>query len=445
MSLKKLNQILNLFKLKTNFLIALLLVFHSNLLIASESVWFDTNIHQDKLIQVKFINDSPLQVQSGKLLVTNNNKAYSDWLNSIANIHQYHWQAVFDIDINTLHKWRDRATNKSGMISSDLSQFFYLSLNSNQDTAKVMAQLRKSPLIEAANPVSKAISPPLPPDYETLNDSNIDPIFGNMYQRYFNAAPEGIDIHYARQGIGGRGNGVDICDVEYGWYSHTDLLPITNLKLPNPPVQSNWFDHGTAVLGMLASKDNGWGTTGMVTEANIYFSPSVAIAQTINHATAISVCMNQLNIGDVILIEQQMAGRNGNFVPVEWDLATYTIIKTATAIGYVVVEAAGNGNEDLDHPFYLTAQPGHSPFTSSNDSGAILVGSSVSPWIPDQHLTRNPTSTFGDTVDLHAWGQNIIAPGYGSYYNSDGSLLNYTQFGGTSGASPMITAAAAII
>jgi uncharacterized repeat protein (TIGR01451 family) len=59
--------------------------------------------------------------------------------------------------------------------------------------------------------------------------------------------------------------------------------------------------------------------------------------------------------------------------------------------------------------------------------------------------TRLAFSNYGSTVDLQGWGALIIAPGYGDYYDDEGDDLYYTSFGGTSGASPMVAAAAAIV
>jgi hypothetical protein len=46
-------------------------------------------------------------------------------------------------------------------------------------------------------------------------------------------------------------------------------------------------------------------------------------------------------------------------------------------------------------------------------------------------------------MDVHAWGSQIVTTGYGDLYNGGTLQTRYTaQFGGTSGASPMITGSA---
>lgn len=411
---------------------------------ADSHVWFDEDIHQLNVIEVKFLDDSPITHSVGKLIVTDNSSEYNSFISSFNRSEFINWEPIFSIDTRILKQWRTTAKNNSGNATVDLTQFYYLYLADNTNTADIIKQLRQSSLIEGAYPVSKPVDPPLPPDYESINSDNIDTTYGNMYQRYFDAAPDGIDIHYAREGIGGTGNGIDICDVEYGHLTHSDKGAIVNLKTPEPTFQLGFYQHGTAVLGMLSGKNNGWGTTGLVFDSNFYFSPAVVIDESYNLAAAITVCVNQLNPGDIILIEQQTAGENGNFVPSEWVPSVYAAIHTAVNNGYIVIEAAGNGNEDLDDSFYSTAQPGHTPFESGNDSGAIIIGSSNSPWTTVPR-TKRGSSTYGSTVDLHGWGHDIIAPSYGNYYNTDGVLLDYTLFSGTSGASPMVTAAAAIL
>ena len=424
-------------------MIALLLMSQVNILMAEDSVWFDKNIHQTDRVLVKLFDDTLVEARNGQLFFLGSDQNRFQQIKKL-NLFGKNWQTVFDSDKNTLKLWRDEAVQKSNQSFADLSMFYYVYFSDKSDIKTQMIQLRKSSLVEGAYPVAKPADPPLPPNYEFINDENSDSTYGNMYQRYFNKAPEGMDVHYAREGIGGRGEGITICDIEYGWKIHNDQAQVTNLKIPHFGYQDTFYSHGTAVLGMLGSKDNSWGTTGLITGSDFLFSPVRPLNETLNIANAITTCMNQLDIGDIILIEQQTLGRNGQFVPVEWDPAVHAMIKIATTIGYVVVEAAGNGDEDLDHVFYITAQPGFSPFTAANDSGAIIVGSAKSPWTSSP-LERLESSTYGDTVDLHAWGRHIIAPGYGNYYDLEGDSLSYILFGGTSGASPMVTAAAAII
>ncbi len=406
-------------------------------------VWFDENIHLTDMIQVKLKNDVPVYVNNKKLMA---DSAQFNLIDEINELNQFDWQKVFAEDQQQLKSWRDKAMAIKQQSYADLTQFYYLSLPniSVSEVKRTIEQLKGFNLVEGIYPIAKPVSPPLPPDYQEPNDDNIDNPYGNMYQRYLGAAPDGLDVDYARQGIGGKGDGISICDVEYGFASHSDQGPIIPLRNPHQDYPEAYYDHGTAVMGLLKSQDNGWGTTGMVTESSMLFSPARAINGSYNVASAILLCMNNLDVGDVILIEQQTSGRNGQFVPSEWNPAVHAMIKLATTMGYVVVEAAGNGSEDLDHPFYQTAQPGFAPFTAANDSGAIIVGSARSPWDVAPR-TRLDSSTYGSTVDLHAWGQDIIAPGYGRYYDDEGNTLSYTLFGGTSGASPMVSAAVAIL
>ncbi len=413
---------------------------------AAPPVWIDYDIHQSDVIQVKLFDDLPLRARNGRLTLTDprylDRAPLSIALNDLPD---GRWLPLFAQSDAQLNRWRQQGVSRAGQPLPDLALYFRVQLPDGVLAGEALAQFRASALVEGAYPVSKPVAPPLPPDYETRNNGNFDAALNlNIYQRYLDAAPDGMDVRYAWEGSGGRGSGIDICDVEYGWTPHSDLPNIINIFPPTTIYNKAFYDHGTAVLGMLGAKDNGWGTTGMIPDAAFYFSPVHPAGGSFNVASAILTCLSKVGAGDVLLIEQQESGQSGNFVPSEWDSGVYAAIQTAVANGVIVVEAAGNGSEDLDDAFYQTAKPGHAPFTAANDSGAIIVGSAKSPWTADPR-TRNDSSTYGDTVDLQGWGMHLIAPGYGSYYNDDGDSLNYTLFSGTSGASPMITAAAAII
>jgi len=124
-------------------------------------------------------------------------------------------------------------------------------------------------------------------------------------------------------------------------------------------------------------------------------------------------------------------GAGFSAVPVEWNSAEYNAIAQATALGIVVVEAAGNGGNNLDDPVYL------SRFNrATRDSGAILVGAAN-----PSTLAAEPFSNHGSRVDVQGWGQGIVSAGYGDLFNPGDPNQTYTSgFGGTSGASAMVAA-----
>jgi PKD repeat protein len=106
-----------------------------------------------------------------------------------------------------------------------------------------------------------------------------------------------------------------------------------------------------------------------------------------------------------------------------------------------MVEAAGNGAVNLDQ-----TACGDFFNPSVQDSGAIIVGAGMPPGESD----RSPESftSYGSRVNVQGWGSNIVTTGYGDLYKNPSDETNpdfwYTQtFGGTSGASPMMTGAAA--
>lgn len=271
-------------------------------------------------------------------------------------------------------------------------------------------------------------------------------------QGYLNAAPTGIDARWAWTQIDRPGEGVGFIDLEQGWIpTHEDLAGLSPTLLFNDNrdgVGTYNGDHGTAVLGQVVGIDNGRGVVGI--------APFVDYVRMVSHfeagtgtalhvADAIVAAITNMNAGDVLLLEVQR-----NFLPTEVDAADFDAIRLAVANGIIVVEAAGNGNNNLDN---WTNGGGLTILnrTSANftDSGAIMVGASLSP-LPHN---RAGFSNFGSRIDCFAWGENIVTCGYAA--RSGGSLGNdatgtrdddYTStFGGTSGASPIIVGAALVI
>lgn len=275
---------------------------------------------------------------------------------------------------------------------------------------------------------------PTPPPVVNAAD---DP--SQMNQGYENAAPDGIDAEFAWPLAGGDGAGMDWVDLEQGWtLNHEDLnaAGITLISGTN----TAYFGHGTAVLGEVAGVDNTLGVVGIAPAAGArvvsqYQPGGYNTAQAILSAIAV------MDFGDVLLLEAQTTSSAATgFVPVEVEQATFDAIRLATALGVVVVEAGANGSEDLDA--YTDPVLGRILDRSSadfRDSGAIMVGASSSA-VPH---TRMWFTNFGSRIDCYAWGENITTTGDG--WTGNLTTTYTSSFGGTSGASPIVTGAAVIV
>lgn len=129
------------------------------------------------------------------------------------------------------------------------------------------------------------------------------------------------------------------------------------------------------------------------------------------------------------------------FSTVEWVPAFYDAIRVATADGRIVVEAAGNGGQNLDDAeLYGKRFP-----DGRRDSGAIIVGAGAAPGCSPTPRSRLGFSTYGDRVDLQGWGHCVVSTGYGDLENSGVNSLYTGWFSGTSSASPIVAGAAAAL
>ena len=271
-----------------------------------------------------------------------------------------------------------------------------------------------------------------------------DPYNGD--QDYLDAANTGIDARWAWTQPNGEGAGVGFVDLEQGWFlNHEDFAS----KSPSLIYGDNMDGvgtykgyHGTAVLGEVIADDN---TVGVVGIAPSVSSVSVAshydaTTNTNGHvADAILGAIPSMNPGDVLLLEIQKS-----FLPTETDDADFEAIRLAVAQGIVVVEAAGNGNDDLD-AYTNTAGDNILDRNSVDfrESGAIMVGAALSA-LPHN---RKTASNYGSRIDCYAWGNNVTTCGYGDLDNGGGNNnKTYTSdFQNTSAASPIIAGAAILL
>jgi subtilisin family serine protease len=284
-------------------------------------------------------------------------------------------------------------------------------------------------------------------------------------QGYLNAAPQGIDARYAWTLPGGRGAGVRIIDIEGGWnFQHEDLrVNVGGILAGTNSTDPVWRNHGTAVLSEMGGDVNTFGVTGICPQANLravsIFGPGTA--------NAIRIAADNLSPGDIMLIELHRGGPRypgGNtqfgFIAIEWWPDDYEALRYATSKGIIVIEAAGNGSQNLDDAIYNTPRPGfpstwRNPFRRANgvDSGCILVGAGAPPpgtnggnWGVDR--SRLNFSNYGSCIDAQGWGNGVTAAGYGNISGSNPSNQNewYTHFfSGTSSASPIVVGAVACL
>jgi hypothetical protein len=292
-------------------------------------------------------------------------------------------------------------------------------------------------------------------------------------QSYFDPAPVGIGARWLKQQIASdakqKAEKVTVIDLEQGWNLDHEQFPALAQKgsalfvfgenrQDDEPGAGN---HGTAVLGQIAAAGTGdFGVRGAAVElAEFYVAshyrrqlkpnepPTLAnpFPGTNGHvAAAIVNCLigpasspSPLGTGDVLLLEIQR-GR----LPTEIDEADLDAIRLASAAGIVVVEAAGNGNFNLDRcvdpQTGRTLQRGAAGFV---DSGAILVGASFSALPHD----RAPFSNYGSRVDCYGWGEGVTTCGYGDLSGASTADFYTNTFNGTSSAAPIIAGAAALL
>jgi hypothetical protein len=296
-------------------------------------------------------------------------------------------------------------------------------------------------------------------------------------QEYLNAAPVGIDARYAWTVSGGGGAGIEIIDIEWGWrFTHEDLR--VNQRGVRSGTNSSNLDnenHGTAVIGEISGDRNSFGNTGISPDAPI------SAVSLVTHSTseAIRIAADLLRPGDIILLEVHRGGPRFNpgnwpsrfgFIAIEWWPDDFDAIRYAVSKGIIVVEAAGNGGQNLDDSVYDTRPVGHlrlgtfpatwrNPFNPANpSSGAVLVGAGMPPagthgrnrhpgW-GDVYADRGRCffSNYGARIDAQGWGWEVTSTGYGDLQGGTNRDEWYTdQFSGTSSASPIVVGALACV
>lgn len=345
-------------------------------------------------------------------------------------------EKVFGESEEQLERDKQLAETRSGREASDLNLFVRL-LCPGAKPAEAEQLLDR---LNALGIVEVAYAQPV--GYPAQMD--IAPPTMNFVAEQTYLGPAGIDASFARTRAGGRGEFVSLIDIETGWHlDHEDLPQGAPQVFHQSGLNIGDHNHGTSVLGMLVAAENNYGHTGIVPRAGVGVAspvrPFYDVPGAINEALA------NLQGGGVILIEQHYPGPrtdifdlwfNGNqfgMLPVESAPADFEAISRAASRGVIVVEAAGNGAQNLDDPLYgSTFDP------TARHSGAIMVGAASPGGFP------MPFTNFGRRVDLHAWGISVATLGGGDRFAPPGGdpRQRYTSvFSGTSSASAMVAGA----
>ena len=295
-------------------------------------------------------------------------------------------------------------------LNYDTNSFYHVQGEENLE--KMRDNLLKNDLVEAAY-----IKPPaMDPGRADLTTPDF-----SANQGYLNPAPKGLDAKFAWNFGGGRGEGIDIIDVEQGFnFDHEDLQENFGGLLGGVNRFSS-ENHGTAVLGVMGADDNGKGMIGMSHNAHI---SAISHFGGLGTSQAITNAADTLNAGDLILIEVHRSRPDlngvdqGGPIAIEWWPDDFAAIVYATSKGIVVVEAAGNGTEDFDADTFNNPSDGFpanwkNPFDMNNpQSGAVMVGGGRASSTDD--LTIMGYSNWGTRVDVQGWGNNVATCGYAS-------------------------------
>jgi len=384
------------------------------------------------VVAVKLTANSDITVQNG-MLTKDCGSPIASWPILLGEYSVQCARPTFTRSPEALKSDRQMAEWRTGRSMPDLTRHIRLYIKDSSRVPDLVAALLQNPEIENAYPVSLTAH---------LPSFNPTPDFSS-YQEYLFSSQEGSPrMANAWEYDGGQGDGVKIVDIEYSCNRfHEDLA----YKLGDPgtviggePSQDQKHrDHGTAVAGLLvAEKDNGFGVMGICPDAEygIYY-PIVAE----NIANAVNLSQAVLQQGDVILLEVQVEGPDytGNdqdgLVPAEYYDDVFEAIELATGLGITVVEASGNGKENLDDPKF---EEKFNPMF--RDSGAILVGAAAP-------FTREPMSytNHGQRVNLHGWGSQVWTTGFGDAPGSPPAEDQFytDSFSGTSSAAAMVAGA----
>jgi subtilisin family serine protease len=277
-------------------------------------------------------------------------------------------------------------------------------------TAGQLRRLSADPLVASIEPDDPVSLAPVVPALQTV-DWGITKI--------------GADLSTAQSGNGsGEITNVHVYVIDTGVdVTHPDLNVVEHVSMIGAP-NADCNGHGTGVAGIIAARDNGDFTVGVVPGAPIHgvkvltcegFTFPSFIIQGVDWVTANAVKPAVVNMS------------LGGLIPLP---AVNQAVINSSASGLVYAVAAGNGN-----PFQNN-EPMNACFTSP--AGAGWVNGVITVGATDIADVEAPFSNFGPCVNLWAPGVDVTS----TWLMSEGGTITAS---GTSFASPYVAGGAALL
>ncbi len=359
-----------------------------------------------------------------------------DSVNALLQRHQMQsCESTFDLDDARADEAQATAAS-GGTAVPHLGNFFTLRFPPSTDLDEVVAEMSALDEVERVVRVPKAIPPATPltePLVGTTGTVVMNPSTGLENQWYVFRC--NVDKAWSKSS----GSNVVIADIDWGYrVTHQDLAPRLDISQAYNSFdggsvvnQGASVSHGTAVMGLAGAAVNDEGMAGIAYNTSLWpiqadSGPGNPLggnswARAIEH-------VRQANSGGarkVIILEVQ-TGSFGNYEMVP---SVNAAIRTAIASDVVVCVAAGNGDRDA------SLDDSGNPIPPT---GSILVGAT------SYDASSNPRAGFSN------WGADVVvaAPGDGSHdltCSSSSDTAYRNGFGGTSGATPKVAAAAALL
>ena len=290
---------------------------------------------------------------------------------------------------HTLRSLSQPQASQRAAVPPSFTQYFAIECPAGVDPEAVARTVASWPSVDTAYVEAGPTPPPVNPSDDPRNTN----------QHYEDAAPTGIDVRWAWAQADG--SGVGFVDMERGWTLNHEDLVAAGINIISG-VNTDYTGHGTAVLGEVVMVDNTIGGVGIAPFASARVVSQWRNGSTYNTAEAILSAAAVMKSGDVLLLEAQTTSSTmSGYLPVEVEQATFDAIEYTTSNGIIVVEAGGNGSNDLDTykdssgRFILTA--------TATTSGIPAPSWSALPVLPRRiRAPAFPTTAAGSTVTVGA-------------------------------------------